>query len=61
MQLQGNKCGVVDGEKQEDLDKFAEDLLTAAASGKRFLFRSAASILTSLAQLGKQPNNYKTY
>ena len=55
MQLQGNKCGVVDGEKQEDLDKFAEDLLTAAASGKRFLFRSAASILTSLAQLGKQP------
>lgn len=55
MQLQGNQCGVVDGEKQEDLDQFAQDLLTAAASGKRFLFRSAASILTSLAQLGKQP------
>ncbi|MDJ0843454.1 four-carbon acid sugar kinase family protein [Crocosphaera sp.] len=55
MQLQENHCGVVDGEKQEDLDKFAEDLLTAAASGKRFLFRSAASILTSLAQLGQQP------
>ncbi|MEL4896380.1 four-carbon acid sugar kinase family protein [Crocosphaera sp. Alani8] len=55
MQLQGNKCAAVDGEKQEDLDKFADDLLTAAASGKRFLFRSAASILTSLAQLGQQP------
>ncbi|MDJ0510054.1 MAG: four-carbon acid sugar kinase family protein [Crocosphaera sp.] len=55
MQLEGNKCAVVDGERQEDLDKFAEDLLSAAASGKRFLFRSAASILTSLAQLGKQP------
>ena len=55
MQLQENKCAVVDGETQEDLDKFAEDLLKAAASGKRFLFRSAASILTSLAQLGKQP------
>ncbi|WP_035798245.1 four-carbon acid sugar kinase family protein [Crocosphaera chwakensis] len=55
MQLQENQCGVVDGEKQEDLDQFAQDLLTAAASGKRFLFRSAASILTSLAQLGKQP------
>ncbi|MDJ0729933.1 MAG: four-carbon acid sugar kinase family protein [Crocosphaera sp.] len=55
MQLQGNQCAVVDGEKQEDLDKFAQDLLSAAASGKRFLFRSAASILTSLAQLGQQP------
>ena len=55
MQLEGNRCAVVDGEKQEDLDKFAEDLLSAAASGKRFLFRSAASILTSLAQLGQQP------
>jgi uncharacterized protein YgbK (DUF1537 family) len=53
--LQGNQCGVVDGENQADLDRFAQDILTAAASGKRFLFRSAASILTSLAQLGKQP------
>lgn len=55
MQLQRNQCAVVDGEKQEDLDKFSQDLLTSAASGKRFLFRSAASILTSLAQLGEQP------
>ena len=49
------QCGVVDGETQADLDKFAQDLLTAAASGKKFLFRSAASILTSLANLGPQP------
>lgn len=55
MELKGNQCGVVDGETQQDLDQFAQDLLTAAASGKRFLFRSAASILTSLAQLGPQP------
>ncbi|GBF80683.1 four-carbon acid sugar kinase family protein [Aphanothece sacrum] len=55
LQLKDNQCAVVDGEVQEDLDKFAEDLLKAAASGKRFLFRSAASILTSLAQLGLQP------
>jgi len=55
MGLQGNQCGVVDGETQTDLDKFAGDILQAAAEGKRFLFRSAASILTSLANLGSQP------
>jgi uncharacterized protein YgbK (DUF1537 family) len=55
MNLKDNRCAVVDGETQADLDKFARDILAAAASGKRFLFRSAASILTSLAQLGKQP------
>ncbi|NEQ64011.1 MAG: four-carbon acid sugar kinase family protein [Symploca sp. SIO2D2] len=54
-QLTGNQCGVVDGETQGDLDQFAADILTAAAQGKRFLFRSAASILTSLANLGPQP------
>ncbi len=53
--LTGNQCGVVDGETQADLDKFAADILTAAAEGKHFLFRSAASILTSLANLGPQP------
>ncbi|MGK7945650.1 MAG: four-carbon acid sugar kinase family protein [Microcystaceae cyanobacterium] len=63
--LQGNQCGVVDGETQADLDQFAKDILMAAAQGKRFLFRSAASILTALAQLGNQPisadhmNQYK--
>lgn len=53
--LQNNTCVVVDGEKQADLDQFAQAVLTAADQGKRFLFRSAASILTSLAQLGTQP------
>lgn len=53
--LTGNQCCVVDGETQADLDQFATDILTAAAQGKRFLFRSAASLLTSLAQLGPQP------
>jgi len=53
--LTGNQCGVVDGETQADLDKFAADILAAAESGKRFLFRSAASILSSLASLGPQP------
>ncbi len=55
MKLTGNQCGVVDGETQADLDKFAEDILTAAGAGKRFLFRSAASILTALAALPPQP------
>lgn len=53
--LTNNQCGVVDGETQSDLDKFATDVLTAAAQGKHFLFRSAASLLTSLANLGPQP------
>ncbi|HEY9653834.1 MAG TPA: four-carbon acid sugar kinase family protein [Coleofasciculaceae cyanobacterium] len=53
--LTDNQCCVVDGETQADLDQFAADILTAAAQGKYFLFRSAASILTSLANLGPQP------
>ncbi len=55
LQLTGNQCVVVDGETQADFDLFAEAVLEAAAQGKRFLFRSAASLLTSLARLGKQP------
>ncbi len=55
MQLSNNTCVVVDGERQTDFDLFAEDLLKAASLGKRFLLRSAASILTSLAKLGLQP------
>lgn len=55
MQLSGNTCCVVDGETQADLNKFAADILAAVSQGKRFLFRSAASILTSLAALGSQP------
>ena len=53
--LQGNVCGVVDAETQQDLNHFAEQLQAAAASGKRFLFRSAASLLTALARLPVQP------
>jgi uncharacterized protein YgbK (DUF1537 family) len=54
-QLTENQCCVVDGETQADLNKFAADILTAASQGKRFLFRSAASILTALAALPPQP------
>jgi uncharacterized protein YgbK (DUF1537 family) len=53
--LQGNQCGVVDAETQADLNQFAADILVTAAQGKRFLFRSAASLLTALAQLPPQP------
>jgi uncharacterized protein YgbK (DUF1537 family) len=53
--LHDNVCVAVDAEQQEDLNRFAQDLLTAAAQGKRFLFRSAASLLTALAQLPTQP------
>ena len=55
MALSGNRCCVVDAETQADLDHFAEQLQAAAARGKRFLFRSAASLLTALAGLPPQP------
>jgi uncharacterized protein YgbK (DUF1537 family) len=55
LQLERNRCCVVDGERQSDFDKFAADILTAVSQGKKFLFRSGASILTSLANLGTQP------
>ena len=53
--LSGNRCCVVDAETQADLDTFAGHLKDAAARGKRFLFRSAASLLTALARLPAQP------
>lgn len=55
MQLHGNACCVVDAETQNDLNRFAEQLRIAASRGKRFLFRSAASLLAALAQLPRQP------
>ena len=55
LKLAGNQCVVVDGETQADLNHFAADVLSAASQGKRFLFRSAASILTALAALPAQP------
>lgn len=53
--LGGNVCCVVDAEQQSDLDGFARQVLAAAAQGKRFLFRSAASLLTAFAGLPPQP------
>ena len=55
MQLHDNQCVVVDAETQADLNQFAADVLAAASQGKRFLFRSAASLLTALAALPPQP------
>lgn len=55
MKLHDNACCVVDAETQHDLNHFAEQLSTAAVQGKRFLFRSAASLLTALARLPAQP------
>ncbi|XTI73094.1 four-carbon acid sugar kinase family protein [Acidithiobacillus sp. AC3] len=53
--LQGNACVVVDAEKPEDLAAFARDVKEAVTQGKHFLFRSAASLLTALADLPPQP------
>ncbi|MDP2432952.1 MAG: four-carbon acid sugar kinase family protein [Pseudomonadota bacterium] len=55
MALHGNRCCAVDAETQADLNHFADQLQAAAAQGKRFLFRSAASLLTALAKLPPQP------
>lgn len=53
--LEDNVCCAVDGEIQTDLDGFAQQVLAAAADGKRFLFRSAASLLSAFAALPPQP------
>ncbi|MBI3187005.1 MAG: four-carbon acid sugar kinase family protein [Gammaproteobacteria bacterium] len=53
--LNNNQCCVVDSETQKDLNHFCEQLTRAAAQGKRYLFRSAASLLTALAGLPPQP------
>jgi uncharacterized protein YgbK (DUF1537 family) len=55
LHLHGNPCVAVDAETQSDLNQFAIDVLAAATQGKRFLFRSAASLLTALAALPPQP------
>ena len=54
-ELGGNVCCAVDCERQADLDGFTAQVLEAVAAGKRFLFRSGASLLTSLAGLPPQP------
>lgn len=53
--LKNNVCCVVDGETQDDLNHFCRQLMQAAQQGKRYLFRSAASLLTALAELPPQP------
>jgi uncharacterized protein YgbK (DUF1537 family) len=53
--LNNNQCCVVDCETQSDLNNFCNQLMAAAEQGKRFLFRSAASLLTALSQLPPQP------
>ncbi|MGF1587849.1 MAG: four-carbon acid sugar kinase family protein [Pleurocapsa sp.] len=55
LELTDNQCVVVDGETQADFDLFAQAILQATGEGRHFLFRSAASLLSSLAQLGQQP------
>lgn len=55
MALTDNQCCVVDCETQDDLNHFCSQLMEAAELGKRFLFRSAASLLTALAKLPPQP------
>jgi len=55
LHLTGNQCAVVDAETPDDLNHFAKDVLIAASQGKLFLFRSAASLLTALAELPPQP------
>lgn len=55
MALTGNTCCVVDCETQDDLNNFCNQLMEAADLGKRYLFRSAASLLTALSKLPPQP------
>lgn len=54
-ELRDNACCVVDAVCQSDLDGFARQVLAAVAGGRRFLFRSAASLLTAFAALPPQP------
>lgn len=55
MQLHDNQCVAVDSKTQVDMNRFAAEVLKASGQGKRFLFRSAASLLTALANLPPQP------
>ncbi len=59
--LRNNAIGVVDGESPDDYRLLADAVLSAAARGKRLLFRSAASLLTALAKLPPQPVAAKAF
>ena len=53
--LTQNKQVVLSGTTQNDFDQLVQPLKEATNQGKKFLFRSAASLLTSFANLGAQP------
>ncbi len=53
--LKDNQCCVIDAENYNDLAHFTADIRTATVQGKRFLFRSAASLVKALADLPPQP------
>lgn len=55
LSLHHNACGVVDAVTYEDLNLFAQALYRTHAQGKRFLLRSAAGIVSALAELPPQP------
>jgi len=55
LSLHNNACGVVDAVTQSDLNLFAQALYRTHAQGKRFLLRSAAGIISALAELPPQP------
>ncbi|MGR3277543.1 four-carbon acid sugar kinase family protein [Acaryochloris marina NIES-2412] len=55
LSLEDNQYAVVDAVEQVDLDRFAKRVLAASTQGKRFLFRSAASLLTAFGDLPPQP------
>lgn len=55
LSLQDNQYVVVDAVEQADLDRFAQLVWAASTQGKRFLFRSAASLLTAFGDLPPQP------
>lgn len=53
--LRDGQYVVLNGEQQVDFDRLVPALFQAIHQGKNFLFRSAASLLTSLAELSPQP------
>ncbi len=49
--MRDNRCAVVDAESYNDLTRFTRVIQCAIGQGKRFLFRSAASLVAALAAL----------
>lgn len=55
LSLHNHACGVVDAVDYQDLNLFAQALYRTHAQGKRFLLRSAAGMVSALAELPPQP------